>query len=134
MMYYNKINTFIINIIDIINNDKILINYILISLGCLFILDCNIIYKKIKKEEKFSFIYIIKINITLFLSLIILLFSYDLLFNYNDILLNNSFIQAARSSSVFRIILIASFSDMDSFFMDRATRDFISAMRHTLKT
>lgn len=83
MMMLNKyFNGVLNNILTELNNDTLLIQYILISILCLILLNLNIIYSKKdttdKNADELGLKRIININITTFISVILLQYLYDL--------------------------------------------------------
>lgn len=78
-MVYNM-NNLLINITNTINNDSILFKYIIISFFGLLILNLNMFYFKTIQIQKTYLINILKLNILIFISTILLLYLYDLIF------------------------------------------------------
>lgn len=77
----NKQNNLLMNIIETINDDSILIKYIIISLCGLFLINLNIFYLKKVQKQTIFLISILKLNVMVFISIILLLYTYDLIFS-----------------------------------------------------
>nr|YP_009308413.1 hypothetical protein [Paramoeba pemaquidensis]AOS85551.1 hypothetical protein [Paramoeba pemaquidensis] len=80
MVLFTKIINYITNLIDLIRNDETILNYILISFCFLLLVNLNIVYKKINKKEKYSVVYLLKLNITIFISIMLMLYCCDILY------------------------------------------------------